>query len=391
VRIAAIESLAWIGGWLRAVGPGVNERGVASHQINMNKPCHACIRGTASAAVIFLGLAGMGCNHDGSSGDQPDLSPPADAAVADAAVPPDLLPSPPDLRITGPTALVSGLDSPVGIAVDKSFVYFSTFNATGSIQRVALDGGTPTVLVPNQDHPYELAIDATNLYWVNYLAHVEAGQVMQLPLSGGAPKILVDQVNAESLAVDASNVYWSSRNDGNVRSVPIGGGSASTVYPGPEDIAVVRVANGRVYFSVYAQFMPGMGFVRSIPVGGGATTTLASTLNQPLGLAVDAANVYYTEFDQGTAGAGDVRSVPLAGGSPGKVADGQGGPNFIATDGVNVYFSTTTDGTVVRAPVGGGATTTIASGQNGPSFLALDASYVYWTNLGGGQVMKAPK
>ena len=50
-------------------------------------------------------------------------------------------------------------------------------DAAGTVQRVPIEGGESTVLATNQSLPSELAIDGSNIYWIN---SVVDGAVMKL-------------------------------------------------------------------------------------------------------------------------------------------------------------------------------------------------------------------
>ena len=69
--------------------------------------------------------------------------------------------------------LATGLGQPAGLAIDTTDVYFidpgvGTSAGSGTIQRVALPGGgTPTVLVKDLASPLSVLVTATHVYWTN--------------------------------------------------------------------------------------------------------------------------------------------------------------------------------------------------------------------------------
>ena len=69
--------------------------------------------------------------------------------------------------------LATGLGQPAGLAIDTTDVYFidpgvGTSAGSGTIQRVALPGGgTPTVLVKDLAIPLSVLVTATHVYWTN--------------------------------------------------------------------------------------------------------------------------------------------------------------------------------------------------------------------------------
>ena len=106
----------------------------------------------------------------------------------------------------GPAAHVAG------IATDGVDVYWADndeSNYKGSIMKVPAEGGTPTVLITNQDRPVSIAVDATNVYWTTYATLPSSGTVMKMPKTGGTPVMVASGLTApRSVTVDASNVYW---------------------------------------------------------------------------------------------------------------------------------------------------------------------------------------
>jgi hypothetical protein len=106
----------------------------------------------------------------------------------------------------GPAAHVAGL------ATDGVDVYWADndeSNYKGSIMKVPAAGGTPTVLVTDQDRPVSIAVDAANVYWTNYATLPSSGTVMKMPKAGGPPVMIAGGLTApRSVTVDATNVYW---------------------------------------------------------------------------------------------------------------------------------------------------------------------------------------
>lgn len=67
---------------------------------------------------------------------------------------------------SGPTALVSGLNDPLGIAVDGTSVYWVHLSG-GTVMKVPVIGGTPAMLASGQSSPNLIAVDANSVYWTN--------------------------------------------------------------------------------------------------------------------------------------------------------------------------------------------------------------------------------
>jgi len=76
-------------------------------------------------------------------------------------------------------------------------------------------GGAPTTLASG--HPGDIAVDATSVYWTDFDTSSGSGgsngTVMKVPVGGGPPTILASGQNwLDGIAVDATSVYWTTDN-----------------------------------------------------------------------------------------------------------------------------------------------------------------------------------
>ncbi len=119
--------------------------------------------------------------------------------------PADEEPGGPEPVVAGKTiTLASDQDTPAGIAVDATSVYWTTLTG-GTVMKVAKTGGTTVTLASGQRAPYGIAVNASGVYWTNQ----SSGAVMTVPPSGGAATTLAaGQATPHAIAVDATNVYW---------------------------------------------------------------------------------------------------------------------------------------------------------------------------------------
>jgi hypothetical protein len=90
----------------------------------------------------------------------------------------------------------------------------------GTVLRAPKGGGTPEVLASGQQSPAGLRIDATSVYWSNVgteeLGWV-SGAVMKGAKAGGAARPLACNVGPDVIAVDEEAVYFGGEKSGVVR------------------------------------------------------------------------------------------------------------------------------------------------------------------------------
>ena len=193
----------------------------------------------------------------------------------------------------------------------------------------------PFALASNQQDPYDLAIDGTNVYWVD---NTSTGTVNACALTGcnNTPTVLATGQNGPTgITVGGSVAYWV-----NI-GVGVNGGSVMSC-------ATTGCAN--------------------------QPTPLATNLNSPTAIAVATdGNAYWT-------GSSGTMKCAIASCTP--AAFGPGGSDIVV-DGTNAYWTAT--GGPVRCALGGcgGTPTAISTGQLSPWAMAVDGNNVYWTNLSG--------
>lgn len=183
-------------------------------------------------------------------------------------------------------------------------------------------------------------LDATNAYWTaEGSTGSTSGTIGKAALAGGpAMTIALGQNFPLSIAVDATSVYWADGVNSTIVKVPVGGGVLQTLASAssPQGIAIDSTS---VY---WLDALPG-GAVMSVPIAGGSASTLASEPGvTPLSIAVDATSVYWTNAPSGSA-SGSVMKVPIGGGTPITIAAGQtpassNNGGLLAVDAMNVYW-----------------------------------------------------
>ena len=114
------------------------------------------------------------------------------------------------------------------------------------------DSHTPDaakVIATQQDAPYQLAIDADYVYWVNTVA---SGAVVAASKTANVAQALaMDQNMPFGLVSDSVHVFWVNSGDGTVRSLPAGIGSATptTIAIGQSNPVRVAVTGSAVFWT----------------------------------------------------------------------------------------------------------------------------------------------
>jgi hypothetical protein len=141
--------------------------------------------------------------------------------------------------------LSSGVNVEPGLAIQDGFAYFT---GSESIYRVPIGGGIRQTLASNLNDAYDLALDATNIYWVEAGNPLGTnGSVRQMPLSGG-PIITLATNLAQPVAitVDSTNVYWLENNNGNTTRSALKWAAKASAFGDvlPPTISITNPADG---------------------------------------------------------------------------------------------------------------------------------------------------
>jgi hypothetical protein len=230
-----------------------------------------------------------------------------------------------------PQTLYTG-GAPGALVTDGSrFIYYADPSRGAIFQLDSLNLTTrkpiPFVQVPVQGHVTQMAIDATNLYWVSE----SNGTVMSAPLAGGGVTVLAQMLTVPfGLCIDTNNVYYS------LDIPPPGAGMTSTIF--------------------------------QVPKMGGASVPLDNNTNGARWMASDA-NGHIFWIEEG----GNLVQCTVAGDILLTLTTGIPSPGQIATDGINVYYISRgtqangyTDGFLAKIAVGGGVVTPLVTGLNNP-------------------------
>lgn len=333
---------------------------------------HGVSLGTEIHRVFLGAVVAMGC---GGVSDRPPIlglvDAGEDAAVVsevDAGVVPALVPGgtcalPVSLPLrlslqpaSAPVTLVDALPHANEVAVDATSVYWTDYLG-GSIHRADRDGGHPTVLASSEPLAEGLSIDQGVLYWM--MGDFDHAALRSMPAAGGTPVTLGRARRAHPtellhhrITFDEANVYWA-------------------------DIGDETFMNGSIY---------------RVPKVGGTPVALVSGLHAPTSIASDRCNLYWITLGEDAAPGdsiryvGEVSAMPLAGGPVQVLARSQINALDIAVDGSWVYWSVRgpgpQTGTIQRLAKAGGAPQQLARNLFLPPHLALDDRFLYTLDEG---------
>jgi hypothetical protein len=278
---------------------------------------------------------------------------------------------------------------------------------TGEVMAASKFSGGASALVRGESLPTAVAVDTTYVYWTSL-----GGSVRYcLKQNCTAADLVVGRYRSTDIALDSTRLYWSSVSTtagmSTVSNAAKTGGTSSAL---PFGFAVpLRLALDAqfLYISDAGAFGgSGTGAIYSWPLGGGSVAELTKA-NRPEGIAVNGSTIYYASVTDGTIYALDLPTRIVQ-----PLARGLAQPYAVGVDAWYVYFTTrvvtdtvnlsgcTSQGTLQRIAKTGGTPVPLAEGLTCPSTIAVDDSGVYWVNNGtstpamvvaDGSVMRVPK
>ena len=235
----------------------------------------------------------------------------------------------------------------------------------------------PSVFVQATPGIYEMALDATHLYWVTDGIFGPSEVWRADRATAQREHLVTSDLRVYALAIDETHVYFgeTAGETGNVIRVPKAGGATQTVVAAADNPISIAVDETHVYFP--RAFSPD-GMVLRAPKEGGVPELVVADVDNPWDFAVDETHLYVSEQNRGR-----VIRVPKTGGDAEVLASGWLGTGWIAVGGGNAYFQTCAVGSCQPAALrsvaaeGGGVFELLESPEQ-PGKVAFGGAYVLW-------------
>ena len=283
-----------------------------------------------------------------------------------------------------PVTVRADIAAPIGISADASQLVWTAGGPVGEIEgfgnlsRSALDGSQEATLVEAAGGgPF--ATDGLSVYFANGFT------IKRVPALGGrVERVLIGDAPVRDIAVDGTNLYWVEEGATlSIRTRSFGGGVPTTLAIGNGPGSVLRLNATHVYWLDHEDA------VRRVAKSGGNPETIVPTTTGGItDFVLDAANVYYAEWDGKR-----IRKLSAAGGTattltmPAQVDQ----TRRLTVDGASLYWIDQLE--LDKISVNGGQPTTLVRNLDNlpdpPSAIAVDAQSVYWTEVAGFTINKA--
>jgi hypothetical protein len=302
--------------------------------------------------------------------------------------------------------ILATVTSPYAIALDSTYVYWTTLAATSTVQRAPIATGPVETIVSGEKNAGDLAVAGANVFWS--LNDANPGHLAQASVTGGSRIELATAIattvppapSLTSVSSDGAFVYYVT-NFNQVGKVPVGVVDSTPGYVsyGPYNSNIIDMVlfggvlyytNNGIWNSNYTAKLAGTATIRQVnPATDTTSTSLVTQLNYPLfRIAVDGTNIFWNDDTH-------IYSTSMIGGLPNPVIAVDpvtGGASPVAdmvSDGTNLYYADAHN--VYRIPVAGGPRQRVSWGWQSIGRMAIDANHVYFTDYGGGSVVEIAK
>jgi hypothetical protein len=149
---------------------------------------------------------------------------------------------------------ITGAADPHGLAVSSEHIYW-TNGASTDIGRATIIGANPEqsfLTRGEEEHPWGIAVNATNLYWIEQ-GEGNSAYIVKVNVGGGGESSAYAGEQARELAIDSNHLYWGEvRNNAIDRRVLNLEGNPEQFITGMRGVFGVAVDAGHVYWSTDA-------------------------------------------------------------------------------------------------------------------------------------------
>jgi hypothetical protein len=187
-----------------------------------------------------------------------------------------------------PVVLVAGIPQPtsLGIATDGQFVYFGN---TGTVSKVPVTGGTPTVLAQGLRLVLFVRVDQDSVYFIDEdPTGATPANINKVSKAGGAVTVLAsDPQKPQNLLVTDSVAVWATavfantpqgfQDVGTLKQVAKSGGDVAVLADGIGDVVQVLSDANNFYVAeslITARELGFVGRLLRVPLAGGSPTVL---------------------------------------------------------------------------------------------------------------------
>jgi hypothetical protein len=191
------------------------------------------------------------------------------------------------------TVIISGLSAGVtGIACDGTYVYYAIYSGgDAGIWRAGLDGSGQTKLTSSVNSPRGMTVNSTKVFWADF----DTGKIKSYTIAGGAvTNEVTGLTNPASVRVDATNMYWADQTTGKISYRPLAGGATVDLVTGLTSPQGIAIDSTYIYWSTN-----GGSTYRALLSNGSGIVTVSSGTSALRGLSIDTYNLYMVDANLG--------------------------------------------------------------------------------------------
>ena len=295
----------------------------------------------------------------------------------------DCLSAPCTEGVCAPAQLATAQGDVEELAIDGDELFW-TSKSLGRVAKCETSdcSGTTTVLVDGFGTPVDLALDATYVYWSDGTSPGSVARCARAGCGGVATTLATSQGGLDGVAVSSTLVFFDTPIG--IGACPLTGctGSPQVVISGsgPDDIATD---------ATYVFAIVGSTIDRCTLPACGDVTSLFSVPNGAEGVASDGVNVVAT-----AKAAGEIFTCPVQGcAKPTLLVGNQSDPGDVVSDGTAAYWVDENGSTVMECALAGcaGVPLVLADSVGAPNGIAVDSTYVYFADGNTGEIARVPK